>query len=99
MKLLIIRPEPGASASAERAREAGLEPVLLPFFEVQAMGWDLPDPADYDALLLTSGLGQRQFKLTGIKRGQQLACAHHLAFFKQHFGQHTRHLRPHPDSG
>ena len=54
MKLLIIRPEPGASASAERAREAGLEPVLLPFFEVQAVKWNLPDPADYDALLLTS---------------------------------------------
>ena len=54
MKLLIIRPEPGASASAERAREAGLSPTLLPFFEVQAAKWELPDPADYDALLLTS---------------------------------------------
>ena len=54
MKLLIIRPEPGASASAERAREAGLEPVLLPFFEVQAVAWDAPDPAEYDAVLLTS---------------------------------------------
>jgi uroporphyrinogen-III synthase len=54
MKLLIIRPEPGASASAERAREAGLEPLLLPFFEVQAVAWDSPDPAGYDALLLTS---------------------------------------------
>ena len=54
MKLLVIRPEPGASASAERAREAGLDPILLPFFEVQAVAWDLPDPADYDALLLTS---------------------------------------------
>lgn len=54
MKLLIIRPEPGASASALRAQEAGLEPILLPFFEVQAAAWDAPDPADYDALLLTS---------------------------------------------
>jgi uroporphyrinogen-III synthase len=54
MKLLIIRPEPGASASAERAREAGLTPILLPFFEVRAVVWDLPDAADYDALLLTS---------------------------------------------
>jgi uroporphyrinogen-III synthase len=54
MKLLIIRPEPGASASAKRAREAGLEPILLPFFEVQAVARDLPDPADYHALLLTS---------------------------------------------
>ena len=54
MKLLIIRPEPGASASALRAQEAGLVPSLLPFFEVQAVEWERPDPADYDALLLTS---------------------------------------------
>ena len=54
MKLLIIRPEPGASISAERAREAGMTPVVLPFFEVQAVAWQQPDPADYDALLLTS---------------------------------------------
>lgn len=54
MKLLIIRPEPGASASALRAHEAGLVPILLPFFEVQAVEWECPDPADYDALLLTS---------------------------------------------
>lgn len=54
MKLLIIRPEPGASASALRAQEAGLEPILLPFFEVQAAQWGCPDPADFDALLLTS---------------------------------------------
>jgi uroporphyrinogen-III synthase len=54
MKLLIIRPEPGASISAERARESGLTPIVLPFFEVQAVAWQQPDPADYDALLLTS---------------------------------------------
>jgi uroporphyrinogen-III synthase len=54
MKLLIIRPEPGASATAERTREAGLQPILLPFFEVQAVAWEWPDPAGYDALLLTS---------------------------------------------
>jgi uroporphyrinogen-III synthase len=54
MKLLIIRPESGASASALRAQEAGLEPILLPFFEVQAAKWECPDPSDFDALLLTS---------------------------------------------
>lgn len=54
MKLLIIRPEPGASASAQRARDAGFEPIVLSFFEMQPIGWDQPNPAEYDALLLTS---------------------------------------------
>ena len=54
MKLLIIRPEPGASMSAERARDAGLTPIVLPFFEVQAVAWEPPDAAEYNALLLTS---------------------------------------------
>jgi uroporphyrinogen-III synthase len=54
MKLLIIRPEPGASASAKRAERAGFTPMLLPFFEVRPRVWTAPDPAAYDALLITS---------------------------------------------
>ncbi|MGC1468088.1 MAG: uroporphyrinogen-III synthase [Sphingorhabdus sp.] len=54
MKLLIIRPQPGNNASAKRAREAGFEPLQLPFFEVRARGWDAPDPSYFDALLITS---------------------------------------------
>jgi uroporphyrinogen-III synthase len=60
MKYLIIRPEPGATASAARAEAAGFDPVLLPFFEIRARAWDAPDPADYDALLLTSANAVRQ---------------------------------------
>lgn len=54
MRLLIIRPQPGNDASARRAREAGFEPVQLPFFEVRARGWDAPVPSRFDALLITS---------------------------------------------
>jgi uroporphyrinogen-III synthase len=54
MKLLIIRPESGASASAKRAERAGFTPLLLPFFEVCPRVWTAPDPAAYDALLITS---------------------------------------------
>jgi uroporphyrinogen-III synthase len=54
VKLLIIRPEPGASASAARARSAGFEPVILPFFEVRPRASSAPDPADFDALLISS---------------------------------------------
>lgn len=53
-KLLILRPEPGASMSARRARSAGLEPVICPLFAVQPVAWAPPDPTAFDALLLTS---------------------------------------------
>ncbi len=54
MKMLIIRPEPGNSASAARAREAGFDPVPLPFFAIATREWICPAAANYDALLLTS---------------------------------------------
>jgi uroporphyrinogen-III synthase len=54
MKLLIIRPQPGNDASAARAKAAGFDPVQLPFFEVRPRDWQAVDPADHDALLITS---------------------------------------------
>ena len=65
--LLLLRPEPGLSASAERARSLGLDVITAPLFGVEPVVWRLPTPANYDALLLTSanairhggdGLGQ-----------------------------------------
>lgn len=53
-KLLLLRPEPGLSASADRARSMGLEVLPCPLFCVEPVEWAVPDPADYDALLLTS---------------------------------------------
>ena len=53
-KLLLLRPEPGLSASAERARALGLEVIACPLFAIEPVEWEAPDPADYDALLLTS---------------------------------------------
>jgi uroporphyrinogen-III synthase len=53
-RLVILRPEPGASATAERARAMGLEPVAMPLFEVQSVDWHPPDAGLFDALLLTS---------------------------------------------
>ncbi|HEY0629709.1 MAG TPA: uroporphyrinogen-III synthase, partial [Sphingomicrobium sp.] len=53
-KLLLLRPEPGLSASAERARALGLEVICRPLFEVEPVEWASPDPAAYDGLLLTS---------------------------------------------
>jgi uroporphyrinogen-III synthase len=53
-RLLVLRPQPGASATAERARSLGLDPALIPLFEIEPLEWTAADPAGFDALLLTS---------------------------------------------
>lgn len=53
-KLLLLRPEPGLSASAERARAMGLDVMTCPLFRVEPVEWAAPDPSEYDALLMTS---------------------------------------------
>ena len=52
--LLLLRPEPGLTASADRARALGLDVLCCPLFRVEPLGWDVPEPTHYDALLLTS---------------------------------------------
>ena len=53
-RVLVLRPEPGASATAERARSMGLEPVTIPLFAMEAVPWKAPDTGEFDGLLLTS---------------------------------------------
>lgn len=53
-KLFILRPQPGADASAEKVRGLGLEPVVTPLFEIVPVKWIAPDPRNFDGLLLTS---------------------------------------------
>jgi uroporphyrinogen-III synthase len=69
MKLLILRPEPGASATAARATAAGFEPILLPLFEIQPRRWAMPDAGHYDAILITSSnaIGHAGPELIGLK--------------------------------
>ena len=52
--LALLRPEPGWSASAARARSLGLEVVGRPLFEAVAVAWDIPG-RNFDALLISSG--------------------------------------------
>ncbi len=54
MRLLIIRPQPGADATARLARLAGIEPIINPLFEIRPLAWHAKDAAHYDALMLTS---------------------------------------------
>lgn len=53
-RLAVLRPEPGNAATRGRAAAAGFATIALPLFEVRAMAWHAPDPAEHDALILTS---------------------------------------------
>lgn len=58
-RLVVLRPEPGASATIERARERGLEAIGVPLFEVEPLAWEVPDRDQFDGLLLTSANAAR----------------------------------------
>lgn len=60
MKLLIIRPQPGADATAARVKAAGHEALLVPLFAVEPVAWEPPSTEGYDGLLLTSANAVRQ---------------------------------------
>lgn len=53
-RLLVLRPEPGASATVERARKHGFEAIAVPLFDVEPVGWSAPHADGFDGLLLTS---------------------------------------------
>lgn len=70
-QLLLLRPEPGLSASAERARQLGLDVIACPLFRIERWEWQAPDPRQFDALLLTSAnavryAGPQLGKLTNL---------------------------------
>lgn len=57
--LLILRPQPGADATAARAAAMGLESVVAPLFRVIPVDWTPPDAAAFDAVLMTSANAAR----------------------------------------
>jgi len=58
--LLVLRPEPGAAATLARAVAAGWQAIAAPIFNIVPLPWAAPDPADHDALMLTSANAVRQ---------------------------------------
>ncbi len=52
--VIVIRPQPGCDASVAEACAQGLDAHGYPLFEVRPIPWELPDPAQVDALLLGS---------------------------------------------
>jgi uroporphyrinogen-III synthase len=53
-RLFILRPEPAASKTAGKAQRLGFSTVVHPLFAVEPLPWRAPDPAAFDALMLTS---------------------------------------------
>lgn len=51
--VLVLRPQPAADDTAERARTLGLEPIVAPLFRIVCRDWTQPTEA-FDALLVTS---------------------------------------------
>ncbi len=52
--IAVLRPEPGNRVTASAIEAAGRRAIRLPLFGVRALAWTLPDPARFDALILTS---------------------------------------------
>ena len=57
---MILRPEPGASATVESAKAMGLDAVALPLFAIAPVAWEAPEASSFDGLLLTSANAVRQ---------------------------------------
>ena len=52
--IAILRPEPGNRVTATAIEAAGRTAIRLPLFTARSVAWTAPDPAAFDALLLTS---------------------------------------------
>ena len=56
--LLVLRPEPGASATVATARAMGLEAIATPLFVIRWLDWSLPEQ-QFEAVLFTSANAAR----------------------------------------
>lgn len=57
--IAVIRPEPGNRVTAAVIEAAGRTAIRLPLFEAKPVAWDVPDPAAFDALIVTSANAMR----------------------------------------
>lgn len=58
MRVLILRSEPGARATAFQVSQRGFEPVVVPLFDVVAVAWT-PPTGTFDAVAMTSANAAR----------------------------------------
>lgn len=59
MRVLVTRPEPEASATADRLRAMGHDPIVDPLLAPEPIAAALPDPAGIQAVALTSRAAAR----------------------------------------
>src|SRR5690606_41867561 len=53
-RILVTRPEPGASSTAQKLRQMGYEPIILPLTRIESLNADEQiDPAAYAAIAVT----------------------------------------------
>lgn len=52
--VLVVRPEPGLSATIQAAQAMGLNVIGYPLFDIRSVEWDAPEPSEIDALLIGS---------------------------------------------
>lgn len=71
--VLILRPQPGADATAARARSLGLTPVVAPLFVIRPLPWTPPPPGGFEAVMLTSANAARN-SAEGLKAFLHLPC-------------------------
>ncbi|MEY4160360.1 MAG: hypothetical protein RLZZ136_981 [Pseudomonadota bacterium] len=72
--LIVIRPQPGCSATVAAAANLGLDAKAFPLFAVSPQPWTAPPPDAADALLIGSANALRH-------GGSQLAALRHLAVY------------------
>ena len=60
-RILVTRPEPGASGTAARLAAAGFEPVVLPLTRIVPLDFTLPD-GPFDAVVVTSAQALKAVK-------------------------------------
>ncbi len=86
----MTRPEPGASATAEKLRAAGHEVIVSPLLDPASVAWDVPE-GPFDAIMFTSGAaarlaGPQAAQFTGLPAycvGASTADAARAAGFRQ----------------
>ena len=95
-RVLILRPQPGADRTAERAEALGLQPVVAPIFTLRPLDWTPPPLGDFDAVVLTSANAARLAGegLTPFRRLPCYAVGGRTAVAAQSIGFHNLHIGP-----
>lgn len=74
-RVLVTRPEPGATATAGRLTELGFQPVMLPLTEIRSVPLDTwPSVAEFDAVAVTSANAVRHAPAGLVTSLSRLAC-------------------------